>query len=165
MFPETDEREDKMANSEKVLGFRFDEDVLRKLDYLMKEDAKESDRLGVRPRTRKEFFEEGIRELYMKLMKKTQDADVVDRISETVHDEVNTSMNNLHKKIDEILYLSIKNDLGNKVLYRSPSVLPPPKSVEQAIRIIIDERSGWNDALDEYLQMHWKDKTDGGDEE
>ena len=99
-----------MANSEKVLGFRFDEDVLQKLDYLMKEDLKEANRLGVKAKTRKDFFEDGIRELYLKKMRKGQDADVVDRISEFVSDEVESSINNLQRKIDEILFLTIKND-------------------------------------------------------
>lgn len=157
-----------MANSEKVLGFRFDEDVLQKLDYLMKEDLKEANRLGVKAKTRKDFFEDGIRELYMKKMRKGQDADVVDRISEFVSDEVESSINNLQRKIDEILFLTIKNDYGNRVLYRSPSVLPPPKSVEQAIRIIVNEESGWDKALENYLRKEWKNMesqiNEGGEE-
>ena len=156
-----------MANSEKVLGFRFDEDVLQKLDYLMRENAKEASRLGVKAKTRKDFFEDGIRELYMKEMKKGQDADVVDRISEFVNEEVESSIINLQKKIDEILFLTVKNDYGNRVLYRSPSILPPPKSVEQAIRIIVNEESGWDKALESYLRKEWKKMDDqiseGGD--
>ena len=55
-----------MANSEKVLGFRFDEDILEKLDYLMEDNLKESERMNVTPKSKKEFFEDGIRELYFK---------------------------------------------------------------------------------------------------
>ena len=52
-----------MANSEKVMGFRFDEDILKKLEWLLQEDEKECRRMGVKPRTRKEIIEEAIKEL------------------------------------------------------------------------------------------------------
>ncbi len=53
--------------------------------------------------------------------------------------------------MDELLFLSIKNDLGNRVFYRSPSVLPAPDSKAQAIGVIINEESMWDLALEEYL--------------
>lgn len=59
-------------------------------------------------------------------------------------------------KIDQILYLVNKLDLGTKVLYRSPSVLPPPKSIEQAINIIVNERSGWYSAIEEHMMSKLK---------
>ena len=107
-------------------------------------------RIGGKEKTRTEIIQEAINELYYKMINKTMDADVVGRISMTVDDRVSASMNNLQSKIDQILYLVNKLDLRTKVLYRSPSVLPPPKSVEQAINIIVKERSDWYSAIEEH---------------
>ena len=57
--------------------------------------------------------------------------------------------------MDELLFLSIKNDLGNRVFYRSPSVLPAPDSKAQAIDVIINETSMWDLALEEYMTKKW----------
>lgn len=145
-----------MANSEKVLGFRFDEDVLDKLNYLMEDNLKESERMNVEPKTKKDFFEDGIRELYFKKINKTQDADVVDRIGGIVEDKVSTSMSSIQRKIDELLFISKKMELGNKLIYRSPGIIPPPTNIKDCIEVIVDERSGWNDALDEYMLSAWR---------
>lgn len=145
-----------MANSEKVIGFRFDEDILKKLDWLLREDEKECERMGVKPQTRKEIIEEAIKELYFKRINSKQDADVVERIAEMVHDEVGVSMNNLHRKIDEILFLTIKNDYGNKLLYRSPSVLPVPENTAEVNYTIENEKSKWDLALEEFMNREWK---------
>ena len=144
-----------MANSDKVLGFRFDEDILNKLQFLMEEDEKEAERMGVKPKTRKDFFEEGIRLLYFRKVSDSQDTDVVGRLDEMINDSVNTAVGNLSKRIDRILFLAMKNDLGNKVLYRSPSVLPAPDDVTQAVRIIVNEDSRWNTALETYMKDRW----------
>ena len=140
-----------MANNENVITVRLSKDCLTKLDKLINFKNEEAKRLGNKPEDKKTIIEEGIRELYYKYINQTQDPDVVDRVSELVHDEVNSSLSNLHKKIDEVLYLTIKNDLGNKLLYRSPNLIPSPKDLNDAIDIII-EPSRWDDALEEYLQ-------------
>ena len=145
-----------MANSEKVLGFRFDQDVLEKLNYLIEDDLKESERMNITPKTKKDFFEEGIKELYFKKINKTQDADVVDRIGGIVEDKVSLSMISIQRKIDELLFLSKKMELGNKLIYRSPNIIPPPTNIKDCIEVIVDERSGWNDALDEYMLNAWR---------
>ena len=147
-----------MANSEKVMGFRFDEDILKKLEWLLQEDEKECRRMGVKPRTRKEIIEEAIKELYFKRINSRQDADVVERVAEMVHDEVGVSMNNLHRKIDEILFLTIKNDYGNKLLYRSPSVLPVPRNTAEVMYTIENEKSKWDLALEEFMNREWRKK-------
>ena len=107
--------------------------------------------------TKTEIVAEAIKELYYKSINKTQDADVVGRISMTVDDKVNASMHQLQSKIDQILFLVNKLDLGTKVLYRSPSVLPPPKNTKQAINILINEQSGWYNALEEYMMSNLND--------
>ena len=61
----------------------------------------------------------------------------------------------MSRRIDRILFLAMKNDLGNKVLYRSPSVLPAPDDVTQAVRIIVNEDSRWNTALETYMKDRW----------
>ncbi len=81
-----------------------------------------------------------------------------------VDDRVNASMNNLQSKIDQILYMVNKLDLGTKVLYRSPSVLPPPKSTQQAISIIVNEQSGWYNAIEEHMMSKLKKDNEKGDE-
>ena len=84
--------------------------------------------------TKTEIVAEAIKELYYKSINKTQDADIVGRISMTVDDKVNASMHQLQSKVDQILFLINKLDLGTKVLYRSPSVLPPPKNTKQLLK-------------------------------
>ena len=59
------------------------------------------------------------------------------------------------EEMDELLFLSIKNDLGNRVFYRSPSVLSAPDSKAQAIEVIINEESMWDLALEEYMNHKW----------
>ena len=145
-----------MANSEKVIGFRFDEDILEKLDYLMEDNLKESERMNVTPKSKKEFFEDGIRELYFKKINQSRDADVSGRINDLIDDKVNVSIKNLNRKIDELLFISKKMELGNKLLYRSPNIIPPPTNIKDCIEVIVDERSGWNDALDEYMLNAWR---------
>ena len=140
-----------MVKKEKIVSVRLSEDTLAKLDMLMELNKHDSEsQIDVRM-TKTDIMEEAIKELYFKKVNESQDADVVERIAELVHDEVNSSLTNLHKKIDEVLYLTIKNDLGNKLLYRSPNLIPSPKDLNDAIDIIV-EPSRWDDALEEYLQ-------------
>ena len=145
-----------MAKNDNVLTIRLSEDVIAKFEALIEDEVSSAKRMNVKPKGKKELIEDAIRELYYKKINKTQDADVVDRINVLVKDSVNNSINTINKKIDELLFISKKIELGNKVLYRSPSVLPPPKDIDQAIRILVNEDSGWNDALDEYMLNAWR---------
>lgn len=140
-----------MNKREKITSVHFSPDIDAKISWLLQNDKNDSKRIGKKPANRTQIIEEAISEYYYRKINKTVDADVVGRISMTVDDRVNESMNNLQSKIDQILYLVNKLDLGTKVLYRSPSVLPPPKSIEQAINIIVNERSGWYSAIEEHM--------------
>ena len=51
----------------------------------------------------------------------------------------------------EILYLSIKNDFGNKLLYRCTGFLAPPSDIEKALDMIIDKKSEWDELLEEAM--------------
>lgn len=115
----------------------------------------------MKPSNRTQIIEEAISQYYYSRINETRDADVVGRISQTIDDKVNTSMNNLHGKIDQILFLVNKLDLGTKVLYRSPSVMSAPKDVEQAIRIITNEESKWYNAIEEIMTSSIKKKGEG----
>ena len=145
-----------MSKNDNVLTIRLSPDMLLKLDELIGFYEEEANRIGMRPGGKKEIVEDAIRDLYYKKINETRDGDVVDRINSIVEDRVNVSMNNLHRKIDELLYLTIKNDYGNKLIYRSPGIIPPPPEISDAIEIIVDERSGWNDALDEFMLKRMK---------
>ena len=140
-----------MEKYERTTSFRFPEDIYNKLDILYEYYAKEANRIGGKEKTKTEIMQEAVNELYYKMINKTQDADTVGRINQTINDRVNASMNNLRKKIDEILYLSIKNDLGNKLLYRCPGFLAPPTDKEEALDMVIDEKSEWDDVLEEAM--------------
>ncbi|MBR0418182.1 MAG: hypothetical protein IJI66_03335 [Erysipelotrichaceae bacterium] len=150
-----------MSNNNNVITVRLDGDCLTKLDKLLEFEKVEARRIKKPEGRKKDIIEEAIRDLYYKKINKTHDADVVGRISQTVDDKVNASMNNLHGKIDQILYLVNKLDLGTKVLYRSPSVMPAPKDVEQAIRIITNEESKWYNAVEEIMTSNIKKKDEG----
>jgi hypothetical protein len=149
-----------MAKNDNVLTVRISESSISKLENLVEMKNKEFKRLDIKPIGKKEIIEEAIKEMYYKMINKTRDPDIWERISEMVHDEVDSSMNNFHRKIDKILFLSIKNDYGNKIFYRSPSVLPSPKDREEAIDIIVNEPSRWNDALEEYMNKNWQDEEE-----
>ena len=148
-----------MGNNENVLTVRLSEDVIGKLDVLLKDEIEKADRMGVKPAGRKEIVEEAIKSLYFKRINSKQDADVVERVAEMVHDEVGVSMNNLHRKIDEILFLTIKNDYGNKLLYRSPSVLPVPRNTAEVMYTIENEKSKWDLALEEFMNREWQKRS------
>lgn len=146
---------------DRVMSFRFDDHVLSKIDYLMEEDKKKMERLGIRPRTRKQLVEGIIEDYYLRYITKSRDPDVVKRIANMVDDAADIRFKGIEDKIDQLLYLTNKLDLGTKVLYRSPSVLPAPKDVEQAIRIITNEESKWYNAIDEIMINRIRKKDDG----
>ena len=140
-----------MKKYERTTSYRFSEEIYQKLDMLYEFEKKNADRLKLKPKNRNQIVEEAIENLYFKMINDTQDADVVKRISSMIDDKVNSSMNNLKKTIDEIWFYTKKHDLGNKLLFRSPGILPPPPSITDAINIIVNEESGWNNALEEYM--------------
>ena len=158
-----------MANNENVLTVRLSESILLKLENLVDVRNRELERIGMKKIGKKEIVEEAIKEIYFRMINRTRDPDVVERVQAMVHDEVKSSLGNLHRKTDEILFLSIKNDYGNKIFYRSPSVLPSPKDRAEAISIIVNEPSRWDDALEEYMKKKWMSEKEhvhkGGDKE
>ena len=156
-----------MNKNEKTTSIRFSPDTDAKISWLLEKDRENSKRIGKKPANRTQIIEDAIAEYYFRKINKTQDADVVGRISMTVDDKVNASIKVLDEKIDDIRYLIHKLDLGTKVLYRSPSVLPPPKNSKQAINIIINEESGWYNAIEEFMltQIPRKDTEQNQKEE
>ena len=150
-----------MNKNEKTTSIRFSPDIDSKISWLLENDRTNSKRTGMKPSNRTQIIEEAISQYYYSRINETRDADVVGRISQTIDDKVNASMNNLHGKIDQILYLINKLDLGTKVLYRSPSVMPAPKDVDQAIRIISNEESKWYNAIEEIMMTNIKKKDEG----
>ncbi len=145
-----------MKRSEKTTSIRFNSDIDSKLAWLKEEEESVSKRMGVRPRNRTQIIEEAVKLYYFKKINETQDADVVERINELIADHIGAAMNRIINDIEEILFLAIKNDLGNKVFYRSPSVLPAPESRQEAIDVITEEESRWDMALEEYMHSKWK---------
>ena len=145
-----------MKRSEKTTSIRFNPDINYKLAWLREEDERTSRRTGVNPRNRTQIIEEAVKLYYFKKLNETQDPDVVERINELITDQVKAAMNVVLRDIEEILFLAIKNDLGNKVFYRSPSVLPAPESRQEAIDVITEEESRWDMALEEYMHIKWK---------
>ena len=148
-------------NQRTITSFRFSADVFQKLDEILDRENSEMRRIGAKPKTRTEVAEEAIRDLYYKKINESKDADVVKRISNMVDDKINSSLNNLKKTVDDIWFMAKKNELGNKLLYRSPSMVPSPPSINEAINIIVNEESRWNNALEEYMYTEYsKDKLE-----
>ena len=112
----------KQSLKEKIyMSFRFEDHVLNKIDYLMQEDKKKLEKLGIKPRTRKELVEGIIDDYYLRYITKTRDPDVLKRIELMVEDTASNRFKGIEDKIDELLFLAIKSDLGKRVFYRSPS--------------------------------------------
>ena len=135
---------DHYVKSQKTTSVRFSSATKSKIQWLMEQDRKTSVRMGVKPGNRTKIIEDAIEHYYFKKINDTQGADVVERINELIADQVGAAMSTILKDIEEILFLCIKNDLGNRVFYRSPSVLPAPNSRAQAIDVIINETSMWD---------------------
>ena len=100
-------------------------------------------------------MEDAINEKYLRRINQIQGAELKEQIGKIISEKVNKEMKEIKEEMDEPLFLSIKNDLGNRVFYRSPSVLPAPDSKAQAIEVIINEASMWDLALEEYMNYKW----------
>lgn len=147
-----------MSKENTVISFRFDESISEKLDFLVEKENEKLRGFNLKPITRKQVMEQIIKEQYCRYINNSRDADVVDRINELIIDQVKAAMGGIIDNIEEILFLCIKNDLGNRVFYRSPSVLPAPDSKETAIEVITEETSRWDLALEEYMYRKWKNE-------
>ena len=140
-----------MNKNEKTTSIRFSPDIDTKISWLLDFDRENAKRTGIKPSNRTQIIEDAVAEYYYRKINKIQDADVAGRISMTVDDRVNASMNSLHSKIDEILFLCIKNDLGNKLLYRCPDFIKCPSDREKALDMITEEETDWDNALEEAM--------------
>lgn len=147
-----------MGKENTVMSFRFEEHILEKIDYLVEKENEKLRRFSLKPVTKKHVMEEIIKDYYYRQINNSRDADVVDRINELIIGQVKVAMGGIINDIEEILFLCIKNDLGNRVFYRSPSVLPAPDSKETAIEVITEETSKWDLALEEYMYRKWKNE-------
>ena len=94
----------------RVMSFRFGDHVLEKIDYLMEEDKKKLEKMGIKPKTRKELVEGIIEDYYLRYITKSRDPDVVNRIASMVDDVTETRFKGIEDKIDELLFLAVKND-------------------------------------------------------
>ena len=88
----------------RVMSFRFGDHVLEKIDYLMEEDKKKLEKMGIKPRTRKELVEGIIEDYYLRYITKSRDPDVVNRIASMVDDVTETRFKGIEDKIDELLF-------------------------------------------------------------
>ena len=147
-----------MSKYDKVMSFRMSRDIIEKLDFIVKYEQE-------RPRgfdeplvkiNRAEMVERAIKHYYLDIVKSSSDEDAEERINEIADKTINNKLFSFERKLDHLLFLSIKNDLGNKLIYRSPGIIPPPTNIKDCIEVIVEERSGWNDALDELLNEEWK---------
>ena len=136
------------------MSFRFSDHILDKIDYLIRENEMEMKKLGLKPKTRKQIIEECIQDCYLRKINNDRDPDTMDRISIMVNDAADVRFNRMKRVLDEILFLVIKHDLGNKLIYRSKSVLPACPETKDAISVIKEE-SGWDTALQEYMSQRW----------
>ena len=140
-----------MNKNEKTTSIRFSPDIDAKISWLLDFDRENAKRTRIKPSNRTQIIEDAVAEYYYRKINKIQDADVAGRISMTVDDRVNASMNSLCSKIDEILFLCIKNDLGNKLLYRCPDFIKCPSDREKALDMITEEEADWDNALEEAM--------------
>ncbi len=143
-----------MSNT-KVYSFRFSNSTLDEIDYLLEDEKKIAWDDRRKAKNRLEIVEDAINEKYLRRVNQIQGAELKEQIGKIISEKVNKEMKEIKEEMDELLFLSIKNDLGNRVFYRSPSVLPAPDSKAQAIEVIINEASMWDLALEEYMNYKW----------
>jgi hypothetical protein len=138
-------------DDKKVMSFRFEDSIIEKIDYLMEEDKKEMERIGLKPRTRKEILEEAIRDYYLRKINGSKDPDTMDRISLMVDDAADARFSNMKRVMDEILFLVMKNDLANKILLNSEGVPKPHPLDSIAANEVIRGECKWNEILQDYM--------------
>ena len=146
-----------MANT-KVYSFRFSENTLNQIDYLLEDDRKIAWNDRRKAKNRLEIVEDAINEKYLRRVNQIQGNELKDQIGNIISKEMEEQLREIKQQMDEVLYFTIKNDYGNKLLYRSPGIIPPPPYMDDAIEIIVDEESGWNNALEEYMYTVWDKK-------
>ncbi|MBR4470375.1 MAG: hypothetical protein IKS54_03560 [Erysipelotrichaceae bacterium] len=144
-----------MKKQKKVLSFRFKDHILEKIDYLIQQDARKTEELGVKPRTRTQIIENAIQDYYLRQIDGDRDPDIVERISRMVSDAADVRFGSIKRIVDEILFYAIKNDLGNKVFYEYSDEMPDPGSIQKALSMIAEKDTVWDDSLNEYLRQRW----------
>ena len=138
-------------DDKKVMSFRFEDPIIEKIDYLMEEDKKEMEQIGLKPRTRKEILEEAIRDYYLRKINGSKDPDTMDRISLMVDDAADARFSSMKRVMDEILFLVMKNDLANKILLNSEGVPEPHPLGSYAAGDIANKECKWDEVLQNYM--------------
>ena len=135
----------------RVMSFRFEDHILNKVDWLVDKENEKLKGLGIKPKTRKQIIEEIIEKYYFDIINESRDPDVVNRISNMVKDQADIHYDALRKRLDEILFLAIKNDLGNKVLYNNSDLMPQTVNEQRAYELINRKDCFWDEALNSYM--------------
>lgn len=141
-------------DDKKVMSFRFSDHILNKIDYLEEEDRENAEKLGIKSKTRKQIIEECIQDYYFRKINNDRDPDTMDRISIMVNDAADVRFGMMKRVLDEILFLAIKHDIGNKLFFRSNNILPNCPEKSEAVSIFAEE-SKWDNALQEYMSQRW----------
>lgn len=141
-------------DDKKVMSFRFSDPIIEKIDYLIRENETEMKKLGLKPMTRKQIIEECIQDYYLRKINNDKDPDTMDRISIMVNDAADLRFSKMKRVLDEILFLVIKHDIGNKMFFRSTGILPPCPEKSEAVSLF-GEESRWDNALQEYMNQKW----------
>lgn len=145
-------REEYMKKKEnRVMSFRFEDHILNKVDWLVDKENEKLKGLGIKPKTRKQVIEEIIEKYYFDIINESRDPDVVNRISNMVKDQADIHYDALRKRLDEILFLVIKNDLGNKVLYDNSDLMPQTVNEQRAYEMINRKDCFWDEVLNSYM--------------
>lgn len=142
-------------DDKKVMSFRFDDPIIKKIDYLMEEDRKNSEKLGLKPSTRKEIIEEAIKDYYLRKINRSRDPDIMDRIVMMVDDAADVRFGLFKRMLDEIYFLVMKNDLANRILLNSDGVPEPHPLGSYAAGEIAQGECKWDDELQNYMTNHW----------
>lgn len=141
-------------DDKKVMSFRFSDHILDKIDYLAEEDSEEMKKLGLKPKNRKQIIEECVQDCYLRKINNDRDPDTMDRISIMVNDAADVRFSKMKRVLDEILFLVIKHDIGNKMFFRAKGILPPCPEKSEAVSLF-GEESRWDNALQEYMNQRW----------
>ena len=144
-----------MKEDKRVLSFRFKEHILKKIDYLVEENRKQMEELGVTPKTRTQIVEDIIQDYYLRSINENRDPDLKERIAIMVDDAADARFKSIKGAIDEILFYAVKNDLGNKVFYEHSDAMPDPGNRHKALGMIGEKDTIWDETLNDYLKDRW----------
>ena len=139
-----------MKEDKKHTSIRLDKNTLEKLDYLLDEDKTITDYAKTKPRTRSDIIADAINEKYERSKEGKQNATDIKSMEDKIA-KIEATNSKIAKRIDDIFFYSLKNDLTHKIVLSSPYIIPEDIfSREEAVDFVKEEKD-WDQIVFEAM--------------